>query len=64
MNDRQLPSGPWYIFQWTIPESQLQGWNINLNPIPREALAVPEVVEELGDMTLAHSVIERIRSMK
>ncbi len=63
MNDNQLPQGPLYIFQWSIPQSQLQGWNINLNPVPKEALAVPEVVENLGDMSEARAVIDYIRGL-
>lgn len=63
MNDKEFPTGPLYIFQWHVPQSQLQGWNLVMNPIPAEALAVPEVVEDLGDMSQARAVIDYIRSL-
>lgn len=63
MNEHQLPQGPIYMFTWSIPKNQLSGWNITLNPVPRDALAVPEVVEDLGDMTEARAVIDYIKGL-
>ena len=60
-DENNLPKGPLYIFQWTVPITK--NWSMVVNPIPPAALAVPEVVEDLGDMSEANAVINRIRSL-
>jgi len=63
VNPDKLPQGPLYIFTWTIEPTQLSGWNLTTNPVPKEVLAVPEVTEDLGDMSEACAVIDYIRSL-
>lgn len=63
MNPDKLPQGPLYIYTWTIEPTQLSGWNLITNPVPKEVLAVPEVTEDLGDMSEARAVIDYIRSL-
>lgn len=60
MNKDQFPQGPLYILSWSIPKDIANSWT---NPVPRAALAVPEVVEDLGDMSEARVVIDYIRSL-
>ena len=60
MNKDQFPQGPLYIISSSIPKDIANSWT---NPVPRAALAVPEVVEDLGDMSEARVVIDYIRSL-